>query len=95
MPEMPFVSDEAIGREKADILADDLEEVRQVSKLKHHPWPKGRNDLVGPHFVSFLFDELSQAEGHLIGILGALDVFANVFYCVPVEVAVYHQIHNH
>ena len=92
---MPFPSDEAIGREKSDVLADNLEEVGQVSKLKHHPWPKSRNDLIGPYFVSFLFDELSQAEGHLIGILGALDVRANVLYCVPVEVAVYHQIYNH
>ena len=81
--------------EEADILADDLEEVCQVSKLNHHPWPKSRNDLVSPHFVSFLFDELGEAEGHLICILGALDVCANVLYCVPVEVAVYHQIHNH
>ena len=95
MPETPFVSDEAIGREKADILADDLKEVRQVSKLEHHPWSKSRDDLIGPHFVSFLFNELSEAEGHLIGILGALDVCTNVFDGVPVEVAVYHQIYDH
>jgi hypothetical protein len=57
--------------------------------LDHQPGAEDLDDVVGPFLVAAFFDEFVEGESGLLGVFSVLDVFAEIFESVAVEVSLY------